>query len=163
MKKLTLNDLALTDKNRNSLKYYEVKTIEQLCQMTQVELLKLPGLGRKSLDNIIYELQKHGLGFGLSMHARGYLVKRQEPINRRVGTHENVHEYDGAFKCLDCQQSWGALTGKRKLPPLLCKELQAYEDGYTAGWKAAQKAVMSAIHQSTIDIKENIKHKLNAN
>ena len=33
-----------------------------------------------------------------------------------AGNHKNVCEYDGAFKCLDCQQSWGALPNNPKMP-----------------------------------------------
>jgi len=39
---------------------------------------------------------------------------------RVVGAHSQVYEYDGAFKCLACQQSWGALPGNPKIPEI-CK------------------------------------------
>ena len=33
-----------------------------------------------------------------------------------VGNHKRVYEYDGAFKCLDCQTMWGALPNRPKMP-----------------------------------------------
>lgn len=34
-----------------------------------------------------------------------------------IGTnHKRVFEYDGAFKCLDCEARWGAFPGKPKMP-----------------------------------------------
>ena len=33
-----------------------------------------------------------------------------------VPTHQRVHEYDGAFECLDCGAQWGALPGNPKEP-----------------------------------------------
>jgi len=32
------------------------------------------------------------------------------------GKHKKVAEYDGAYKCLDCQRSWGALPGHPVMP-----------------------------------------------
>jgi hypothetical protein len=36
------------------------------------------------------------------------------------GPHKRVFEYDGAFKCLNCHSSWGALSGAPRTPPDLC-------------------------------------------
>ena len=33
-----------------------------------------------------------------------------------IGQHKRVFEYDGAFKCLDCQAGWGALRGAAPMP-----------------------------------------------
>ena len=41
------------------------------------------------------------------------------PENERLApmiVHKTVHEYDGAYKCLDCQKSWGALPGNPNEP-----------------------------------------------
>jgi hypothetical protein len=37
-----------------------------------------------------------------------------------VGKHKDVFEYDGAFKCISCQKSWGALPGN-PVQPEECK------------------------------------------
>ena len=34
----------------------------------------------------------------------------------RIGNHARVFEYDGAYKCMECQAQWGALTGKPQMP-----------------------------------------------
>ena len=40
-----------------------------------------------------------------------------------VGNHARVWEYDGAFKCLDCQVHWGALPGHPQMPEnCVCSE-----------------------------------------
>lgn len=36
----------------------------------------------------------------------------------RIDGHLRVWEYDGAYKCLDCQAQWGALTGHPTMPEL---------------------------------------------
>ncbi len=39
-----------------------------------------------------------------------------------VGNHNNVCEYDGAYKCLDCKATWGALMDAPRDPPIECKQ-----------------------------------------
>ena len=39
-----------------------IKTLGQLCQMTEAELLGLQHFGRKSINDVIFELERHGLG-----------------------------------------------------------------------------------------------------
>lgn len=36
-----------------------------------------------------------------------------------VGPHRRMWEYDGAYKCLDCQAKWGVLDGQPSMP-LIC-------------------------------------------
>ena len=43
-----------------------------------------------------------------------------KPEDRDDGPHKRVFEYDGAFKCLDCNSGWGALSGAPRTPPDLC-------------------------------------------
>lgn len=40
---------------------------------------------------------------------------------RDDGQHKNVYEYDGAFKCMDCEKAWGALSGAPRTPPAECR------------------------------------------
>lgn len=42
---------------------------------------------------------------------RAILTTPRSPSTVKVA-HRNVAEYDGAFKCLDCQATWGAITKK---------------------------------------------------
>ncbi len=37
------------------------------------------------------------------------------------GPHKNVFEYDGAFRCMDCEKDWGALSGAPRTPPAECR------------------------------------------
>lgn len=35
---------------------------------------------------------------------------------QKMGKHRNVNEYDGAYKCLDCQAQWGEIPGHPEMP-----------------------------------------------
>ena len=68
-----------------------------------------------------------------------------------IGNHKNVSEYDGSFKCLDCQSLWGALPGKPVMPKV-CKgrdarvkrlvNEQAEDDGLWFDAKTAPEAYL---------------------
>ena len=59
-----IEDLELTVRSTNCLKAEEISHVGDLVQRTEVELLKTPNLGRKSLTEIKMILASHGLALG---------------------------------------------------------------------------------------------------
>ncbi|MEM9532079.1 MAG: DNA-directed RNA polymerase subunit alpha [Pseudomonadota bacterium] len=59
-----IDDLELTVRSANCLKAESIYYIGDLIQRTEVELLKTPNLGKKSLTEIKDVLASHGLGLG---------------------------------------------------------------------------------------------------
>lgn len=58
---LKVEDLDLTVRSWNCLNVENIKTVGQLCGLTENELLKLPNFGRKSLKEIKEVLTKLGV------------------------------------------------------------------------------------------------------
>jgi DNA-directed RNA polymerase alpha subunit len=56
-----IDDMPFTVRTSNCLREAKIHTVGQLQQWTANELLKLPNLGRKSIKEIIDELQEIGL------------------------------------------------------------------------------------------------------
>jgi len=62
-----VNDLELTVRSANCLKAESIHYIGDLVQRTEVELLKMPNLGRKSLTEIKDDLVSRGLYLGMRL------------------------------------------------------------------------------------------------
>ncbi len=62
-----VDDLELTVRSANCLKAENIYYIGDLVQRTEVELLKTPNLGKKSLTEIKDTLAKHGLSLGVKL------------------------------------------------------------------------------------------------
>lgn len=62
-----VDDLELTVRSANCLKAESIYYIGDLVQRTEVELLKTPNLGKKSLSEIKDVLAKHGLQLGMRL------------------------------------------------------------------------------------------------
>jgi len=62
-----IDTLELSARSLNSLKSEGVKTIGDLVQKTESDLMKTPNLGRKSLNEIKEALAVHGLTLGMSL------------------------------------------------------------------------------------------------
>ncbi len=62
-----IDDLELTVRSANCLKAESIYYIGDLIQRTEVELLKTPNLGKKSLTEIKDVLASHGLGLGVKL------------------------------------------------------------------------------------------------
>jgi len=62
-KVLTMNidELELSVRSFNCLKRANIDTVEQLCNKTQEEMMKVRNLGRKSLDEVVAKLKELGL------------------------------------------------------------------------------------------------------
>ncbi len=63
-----VDDLELTVRSANCLKAEEIHYIGDLVQRTEVELLKTPNLGKKSLTEIKDVLASKGLSLGMHIH-----------------------------------------------------------------------------------------------
>jgi len=61
MPSMLVEELELTVRTSNCLREAKIFTIGQLQQWTEDELLRLPNLGRKSLKELIEQLQARGL------------------------------------------------------------------------------------------------------
>ncbi len=62
-----VDDLELTVRSANCLKAENIYYIGDLIQRTEVELLKTPNLGKKSLTEIKDVLASHGLSMGMRL------------------------------------------------------------------------------------------------
>lgn len=62
-----VDDLELTVRSTNCLKAENIYFIGDLIQRTEIELLKTPNLGKKSLTEIKDVLAKHGLSLGVKL------------------------------------------------------------------------------------------------
>lgn len=62
-----VDELELTVRSANCLKAENIMYIGDLVQRTEVELLRTPNLGRKSLTEIKEVLEGHGLGLGMRL------------------------------------------------------------------------------------------------
>ena len=59
--------LELSLRTSNCLKALGIKSIAELVQYSEQELLRMPNFGRKSLNEIKEELSMMGLGFGMNL------------------------------------------------------------------------------------------------
>ena len=64
-----IDDLELTVRSANCLKAEAIHYVGDLVQKTEVELLKTPNLGKKSLNEIKEVLAQHGLQLGMRLDA----------------------------------------------------------------------------------------------
>jgi len=62
-----IDELELTVRSANCLKAENINYIGDLVQCTEVELLKTPNLGKKSLTEIKDVLAEHGLQLGMKL------------------------------------------------------------------------------------------------
>lgn len=56
-----LADTDLSAKVINALRYNNIQTINQVSYLTQLELSRLTGIGRKAMIDIVKMLEEHGL------------------------------------------------------------------------------------------------------
>ena len=64
-----VDELELTVRSANCLKAENINYIGDLVQRTEVELLRTPNLGRKSLTEIKEVLERHGLALGMRLES----------------------------------------------------------------------------------------------
>ena len=69
--KRSVEELELSVRSYNCLKNADIKTIGELVQKTEAEMLKTKNFGRKSLNEIKEILSEMGLSFGMKLDADG--------------------------------------------------------------------------------------------
>ena len=65
----TVDELKLSVRSYNCLKNADIKTISELVQKTEPEMLKTKNFGRKSLNEIKEILSRMGLHLGMKIDA----------------------------------------------------------------------------------------------
>ena len=73
-----MDELELTVRSANCLKAENINYIGDLVQRTEVELLRTPNLGKKSLTEIKQVLESHGLALGMRLENWPPASLRQE-------------------------------------------------------------------------------------
>ena len=62
---MSIDDLDLTVRSYNCLKRAGINTVEELCNKTSEDMMKVRNLGRKSLEEVINKLKELGLSFNI--------------------------------------------------------------------------------------------------
>ncbi|MBO0722594.1 MAG: DNA-directed RNA polymerase subunit alpha [Blastocatellia bacterium] len=75
----SVDELELSVRSYNCLKNSDIKTIRDLVQKSEAEMLKTKNFGRKSLNEIKDILTTMGLSLGMKFDDHGNLVKGPEP------------------------------------------------------------------------------------
>ena len=73
-----VDELELTVRSANCLKAENIHYIGDLVQRTEVELLRTPNLGKKSLTEIKEVLESHGLSLGMRLDGWPPITLRRE-------------------------------------------------------------------------------------
>ena len=73
-----VDELELTVRSANCLKAENIHYIGDLVQRTEVELLRTPNLGKKSLTEIKEVLESHGLSLGMRLDSWPPVSLRRE-------------------------------------------------------------------------------------
>ncbi len=63
---MSIEDLELSVRSFNCLKRAGINTVEQLCNKTPDDMMKVRNLGKKSLDEVLLKLKELGLGLSAS-------------------------------------------------------------------------------------------------
>ena len=75
----SVEELELSVRSYNCLKNANIRTIRELVQKTEAEMLKTKNFGRKSLNEIKDILQTMGLGLGMKIERPGAGQNRGPP------------------------------------------------------------------------------------
>jgi DNA-directed RNA polymerase subunit alpha len=74
----SVDELELSVRSYNCLKNADIKTIRELVQKTEMEMLKTKNFGRKSLNEIKEILSEMGLGLGMKFDEHGRIIQEPE-------------------------------------------------------------------------------------
>jgi DNA-directed RNA polymerase subunit alpha len=74
-----VDELELSVRSYNCLKNSDIKTIRDLVQKSEAEMLKTKNFGRKSLNEIKDILTGMGLGLGMKFDEQGNITKGPDP------------------------------------------------------------------------------------
>jgi DNA-directed RNA polymerase subunit alpha len=78
----SVDELELSVRSYNCLKNADIKTIRELVQKSEMEMLKTKNFGRKSLNEIKEILSEMGLGLGMKFDEHGRIIQEaeEEPV-----------------------------------------------------------------------------------
>ncbi|MBK6313732.1 MAG: DNA-directed RNA polymerase subunit alpha [Blastocatellia bacterium] len=74
----SVDELELSVRSYNCLKNADIKTIRELVQRSEMEMLKTKNFGRKSLNEIKEILSGMGLGLGMKFDEQGRIIQEPE-------------------------------------------------------------------------------------
>ena len=74
----SVDELELSVRSYNCLKNADIKTIRELVQKSEMEMLKTKNFGRKSLNEIKEILSEMGLGLGMKFDEHGRIIQEAE-------------------------------------------------------------------------------------
>ena len=80
-----VDDLELSVRSNNCLKSSNIRTLGDLVQKSESQMLQYRNFGKKSLNEIADILQRHGLHFGMSVKGSpetGYVLQDREELRR---------------------------------------------------------------------------------
>ena len=66
---MSIDELELSVRSYNCLKRAGINTVEELCNKTPDEMMKVRNLGRKSLEEVLEKLKELGLSLNSSEEA----------------------------------------------------------------------------------------------
>ncbi|HPJ72425.1 MAG TPA: DNA-directed RNA polymerase subunit alpha C-terminal domain-containing protein, partial [bacterium] len=72
----SVEELELSVRAQNCLRNAEIKSISDLVQKTEAEMLKTKNFGRKSLNEIKEVLTEMGLALGMALDKSGRIVRK---------------------------------------------------------------------------------------
>lgn len=93
-----VDKLELSVRSSNCLKASNIRTLGDLVQKSEPEMLQFRNFGQKSLEEIAEILQRHGLYFGMSVEGTpesGYVLKSREELRSLPEVALELGETDG--------------------------------------------------------------------
>jgi DNA-directed RNA polymerase subunit alpha len=80
----SVDELELSVRSYNCLKNADIKTIRELVQKTEMEMLKTKNFGRKSLNEIKEILSEMGLSLGMKFDEHGRIIQEPEDSSEEL-------------------------------------------------------------------------------
>jgi len=94
-----VEELELSVRSGNCLKASNIRTLGDLVQRSESDMLQFRNFGKKSLSEISEVLQRHGLTFGMKVSGdreQGYELEDREVLRRLEIPEEDAGDTDGA-------------------------------------------------------------------
>jgi DNA-directed RNA polymerase subunit alpha len=88
----SVDELELSVRSYNCLKNADIKTIRELVQKSEMEMLKTKNFGRKSLNEIKEILAEMGLGLGMKFDEHGRIIQEPEESTEDLSDLEDEDE-----------------------------------------------------------------------
>ena len=95
-----ISELEMNIRTHSTLRIHmpELKTIKDLALSTEGELLRMPGFGRKSLNDVKYALKENGLTLGMDPED---LPKDMDDVSKEFTYNIIKHALDASKQSLD--------------------------------------------------------------